>query len=168
MLLTVPLAIFAAQIAQSEPVQRTLWEIVQQVATLLVALGTLYVMFARPAIKRYEQKRATERVAEQQRRTAELTDRIEAVVAPLRETVESIHHTTTVNGGKSNPPTLRDEIGKVGARVDQCIAAIGAVAVNQANLSARQDQAERMGREYVALARAVFSEHDIDLPDYGE
>lgn len=164
-----------AVIARAEPVQRTFWEIVQQSASFLLTLLSIAVIsypVARKLRRNWKERRVIERKAAAEARRAEMKaqvqETIEAVVSPLREQIEDIHKTTHVNGGKSNPPTLRDEVNHVGMQVQQAIQAIGAIAVNQSSLSARFDDHEREGAHFLTQTREALAEHGIELPDVPE
>lgn len=157
-----------AVVAKTEPVQRTFWQIIQDAASLGVSLATLGTLVGWPLWKMWSKKRAAERTEEQNRRRTEVLEQIETAVAPLQQKVDQIHHTTTINGGKSNPPTLRDEVNHVGKQVQQAIQAIGAIAVNQSSLSARFDDHERDGEQFLNDAREALRQHGIELPDTPE
>jgi hypothetical protein len=112
-----------------------------------------------------EEERKTEIVARDEARKDEVRRQVEEIVAPVREQVAQIHRTTHINGGKNNPPTLRDEVNNVGDRVEQAIHAVGAVAVNQAQLSSDfQDHIDGSDR-FVQAAREEFAKHGIVLPE---
>lgn len=129
---------------EPEPVLHGLWELAQQVATFLVALLTIWVLGGRWVWKRWEAKRDTERVERDRRRTAQIHDEVEHAVGPLREQLGEIHHTTHVNSHVSDEPTMLDRLGEVGARVETAVQVVGAVAANQATLSARMDRHESL------------------------
>lgn len=148
-------------------VETSLWNFAQQVGSfaltllsVIIAAGAVAKMVGKtPWWKRQVERRARER-AERDRERIEATVRAvdEQLVRPLREKVDAIHHTTTVNGGKSNPPTLRDE-------VSSAVKVAGLIAVNLAELADRFDQHEDAGRNYIERVRQIFAEHGIELPD---
>ena len=148
-------------------VETSLWDFAQQVGSfaltllsVVIAAGAVAKMVGKtPWWKRQVERRARER-AERDRERIEATVRAvdEQLVRPLREKVDAIHHTTTVNGGKSNPPTLRDE-------VSSAVKVASLIAVNLADLSERMDQHEDAGVRYVARVREVLAEHGINLPE---
>jgi hypothetical protein len=47
----------------------------------------------------------------------------------LFEPLQDVHKEVTVNGGKSNPPTLKDELSILGSKVDQLSADIRILAL---------------------------------------
>ena len=147
------------------PLWHSVWNFLQQVATFAVALIAIWAGVVRPWLGKVEKKRKTEAAARDDARRQEIKDEIEEVVAPLRDKVDAIHHTTTVNGGQNNPPTLRDEVSKLRAQQETAIKAVGAVAVNQAHLASRFDQHEREGEQFLRATREALAEQGIQLPE---
>ena len=143
----------------------TAWGFLQQVATFAVALIAIWAGVVRPWLAKVEKKRKAEIAARDEARRQEIVAEVERVVQPLRDKVDAIHHTTTVNGGKNNPPTLRDEVSNLRAQQDTAIRAVGAIAVNQAHLSERFDQHERDGEKFLRAARQMLVEQGIHLPE---
>ena len=150
---------------QDHTLWHSIWTFIQQLVTLIVGLGAIWVTMVRPWLKRSNERRKAELALRDEKRKAEIVAQVEAVVKPVRDQVEAIHRTTHINGGKSDPPTLRDEVNNVGKQVDTAIKSVGAVAVNQAYLSARFDQHERDGEKYLAAVREALAAQGIELPD---
>lgn len=141
------------------------WAFAQQVATFAVALIAIWAAVVRPWLAKKDAERKTETQERERARRREIVDEVEKVVAPVRQQVEAIHKTTHINGGKNSPPTLRDEVNNVGKQVETAIRAVGAVAVNQAKLSADFQEHLDGSDRYVRQVRATFAEHGIELPE---
>lgn len=151
--------------ATEASVWRTVWDLAQQVVTFALALWGLWAAAVRPYMARKEAERKAEIAARDEARKDEVRRQVEAIVAPVREQVEEIHRTTHINGGNNKPPTLLDKVSNVGKQVETAIRAVGAVAVNQAQLSSDfQDHIDGSDR-FVQAAREEFAKHGIVLPE---
>lgn len=101
---------------QNQPVQRTFWDVVIQAGGVLTALGVIATAFAWP-IKKWAWPGFKRWL------TREL-------LVPIRET----HHSVTVNGGKSEPPTLRDDFSELRADVAEVRSDVAEVRSDMAGL----------------------------------
>lgn len=135
-------------VPRAESVLQGVWDMVQQVAAFILTILTIWAVGGRKAWHKWEAKKAAEAMARERKRTeqirSEVHGEVEAVVAPMREQLDAIHHTTHVNSHTSDDPTVLDRLSEVGNRIESAMQVVGAVAANQASLSARLDRHEKV------------------------
>jgi len=141
--------------AQDPVVQRTLGQVLLAAAAALVTIGGAAAVLwwlAWPRIR----------------------DGIEAIVVKVNET----HKSVTVNGGKSNPPTLRDEISLVREDMRGLIRTTAANTRGIAELAEdvavathiAEDARDTLqhhvasGERYLGKVEVVLKDHGIELP----
>lgn len=150
------------RVAQDPAVQRTLGQVLLAAAAALVTLGGAAAVvwwLVWPRIR----------------------GGIEAIVVKVNET----HKSVTVNGGKNNPPTFRDEVSLVAADLTEARKDIqGLIRASAANTRGIEDLREdvavathvaedardtlakhvRSGELYLGKVEVVLKDHGIELP----
>lgn len=146
------LLMLAVDAVQDKTVQRTLWEMLALVVMAIPTLAAVLVIVWKVAIKHH--------VEEFVRKQAE------------------VHKSVTVNGGRNDPPTLRDDISNLRGQVQQLITQGGAIAQRTSDLGDRIDTVHELvtdtrddltrhidsGERYLGQVQVVFKEHGIELP----
>jgi methyl-accepting chemotaxis protein len=110
-----------------------------------------------------------------------IRDGIERIVRQVNET----HHSVTVNGGKSNPPTLRDEMSHLAADLSDARKDVqGLIRASAANTRGIADLSDdvavathiaedardtlqahvKSGERYLGKVEVVLKDHGIELP----
>lgn len=154
------------QAAQDPVVQRTLGQVLLAAAAALVTIGGAAAVLwwlVWPRIR----------------------DGIEHIVKQVNET----HHSVTVNGGKSNPPTMRDDVKHLAADLTDARkdvqGLIRASAANARGIAELSDDVAvathiaedardtlqahvKSGERYLGQVQVVLSEHGIALPHADE
>lgn len=142
----------AAEVVQDETVQRALWEMLALVAMAIPTLAATAVIVWKVAVKHH--------VEEFVRKQAE------------------VHKSVMVNGGKNNPPTLRDDISDLRGQVQQLVTQGGAIAQRASDLGDRIDVVHELvtdtredlqrhvdsGEQYLGQVRLTFEQQGIELP----
>lgn len=120
------------------PVQQAAWvsalAILGGVATAC-ALAVIAWKIARPHVDKY----------------------VRSLIKPLQDTADSTHREVAVNGGKNNPPTLKDDISDLRAHVGRVE---DKVDTNTAALEAH----EAASGQYLGQVSVVLASHGIRLP----
>lgn len=145
----------AIHAAQDPAVQRTVGQLLLTAAAALVTLGGaagILWWLVWPRIR----------------------DGIENIVVKVNET----HKSVTVNGGKNNPPTLRDELGQVREDVKGLIRGQAANVSELRDLHGEVSDAKHIaeeardtlqhhvasGERYLGQVQIVLKEHGIEIP----
>lgn len=136
------------KIVQDPDTQRTVWDIlisIGEIAAALAAISALLWWLVGPRIK--------------------------AGITEIVRQVDETHHSVTVNGGKSDPPTLRDEVGLLREQQESTQRALGintaqTAAAKQVATEARDELREHIanGERYLGKVELVLREKGIQLP----
>lgn len=138
-----------------EPVQWALWQI------LLAAAGALVTISGASGVLWWLVK-----------------PRVEKWATTILRQVSETHKSVTVNGGRNSPPTLRDDISRLGSQVQQLTVAVGATAQRASDLGDQIDLVADLardnrddlrahiehGEQYLGRVQLVLKDKGIELP----